>query len=222
MRRRAQQTTTTSFETIEKKRIVAIAEKLYPNYKFDADNRNVFAALFEYFNKDTHFNKRSQSGYKYSLDKGILLIGNIGSGKTAIMNIFLEYMRGKEGNFIMISAKELEREYATNGFNNIKQFYNNPTTNIRGGTENSPKNICVDDIGTEIGDASHYGTKQNIVRELLYERNDYMNHYDVVTHATTNCKLGQLQKLYGDILYSRFNEMFNYVKVTSEDRRIKL
>lgn len=118
------------------------------------------------------------------------------------------------------SVQQIERDYSKGGWEAITRFFENPTRNANGFYENKPATICIDDIGTEIGEVSHFGTRVDVIKQLLYARYDYLNR-GIKTHATTNCSLNTLASVYGERLYSRMNEMFNFVKLTAEkDRRL--
>src|ERR1700741_1219288 len=65
------------------------AKSLGFEFKFDQDNKRVIELLCYYFTGDKKFEEfKDEIGEKYSLNKGIMLFGNVGCGKTDTMRLF--------------------------------------------------------------------------------------------------------------------------------------
>ena len=78
-------------------------------------------------------------------------------------------------------------------------------------------NLLIDDLGTETP-GSHFGNQVNVIGELLQIRYNDRNRH--VTHATSNLDAKALKSKYGERVYSRINEMFNYIHMNGNDRRL--
>ncbi len=63
--------------------------------------------------------------------------------------------------------------------------------------------------------ANHYGTKLNVIEEVIEER--YRK--GLLTHLTTNLSEDDILDAYGDRVYSRLKSMVNYHTITGEDFR---
>lgn len=134
--------------------------------------------------------------------KGILLIGDIGTGKTILIKALNDYL--KEQRFLTIKIADVglvEFEFKKNGYENLEQY----TKDI----------YCFDDIGVENPIINNYGSKTDIISELLLIR--YSN--NVKTYATTNLSVEKLKKRYGARLIDRFKEMFKVVYLTGSSHR---
>lgn len=153
-----------------------------------------------YFAKDARFNG--------SLDKGILLLGNIGNGKTTVMKIFQANMNH---SFRVVNMLDVSFDYKMNGEEGVRTYNGNykRSPNMFGGTDYG---YCFDDIGTEEIPARHYGESKNIFAEILQVR---YNNQNLVpfnsTHATTNKTETELLDIYGSRAYDRMKEMFNLI-----------
>ena len=144
----------------------------------------------------------------FSLDKGILMYGSVGTGKTSLFRIYerlagaLDIKDGYDKKFkiektsnIVLDVRAKENE----GF--MKQYFNN--------------NYCFDDLGKEPKEVKIYGNSSTIMGDILFNRYDR----NVLTHATTNLSAEELLDHYGDRIHSRMHEMFNWVNVTGKDFR---
>jgi predicted ATPase len=136
------------------------------------------------------------------LEKGILLIGKIGCGKTSLMDIF-RILHYQEFRYQMISTREIAKEFVMNGY---------PVLNKYGKKQ---KIICFDDLGIETS-IKHFGNECNTMGEILLSRYDIMKYDGILTHATTNLNADDLEKLYGNRVRSRLREMFNVISFPSD------
>lgn len=76
--------------------------------------------------------------------------------------------------------------------------------------------LIIDDLGAENGVVNHYGTKVNVIEEILSARYDL----DKLTFVTTN--IVNPKEVYDKRICSRMNEMFTSVLVDGKDLREKL
>lgn len=144
----------------------------------------------------------------WSLDKGILLCGSYGIGKSTIMKCAstFAYLHASEDRVFNFSRVN-DIVKTVDSFGKISEI-NKYTTG----------NLCLDDIGQMNEDVNLFGTKHNIVETLI---NDRVGKH-ITTHGTTNIKPRYFEEKYGRVVESRMHQMFNIVEMTgTKDHRKK-
>ncbi len=182
---------------------------------FDDKNSAIFTQLIKYFNGDTQF---EQNGLK--LHKGLLIAGNIGSGKSIMMQIFKEYCFRRKLNhqFRIEFSDNMADKYVRYGYDGINLFLENSNINQYGVSTSKPISLCIDDLGVEKESVKHFGSEETVIEKILASRYNLFQ-TGIITHATTNLDAKMLQDKYGERLYSRFKEMFNLIILKGDDRR---
>lgn len=137
---------------------------------------------------------------KLELNKGILILGNIGSGKTLIMRIFVEFMRYSEKIIATYSAIEIVDIFKSGAYRD--RLFISP--------------LFIDDIGTEQVEIVNYGTKEMPLHDIISRR--YLNNR-LMMFATSNLSASKINERYGDRIKDRFKDMFNIIKLKGETRR---
>lgn len=140
--------------------------------------------------------------HKLDLDKGILLIGKIGCGKTSLMEIF-KILFYRDYMYLLKSTRDVAKEFNTNGFETLNKY------------GKMQRIICFDDLGVETN-IKHFGNDCNTMAEVLLSRYDLMKYDGIITHATTNLNANELEKVYGNRVRSRLREMFNVLSFPSD------
>ena len=139
-------------------------------------------------------------------DKGILLTGPVGCGKTTIMKLIrhiVPHIRPYE----IIPARNVTFGFNHLGYRVIDDYGNGDF-------------YCFDDIGVEpIG--RHFGKDCNVIGEILLSRHEIYLKSGIKTHATTNLNADELEERYGKRVRSRMREMFNLIafKKDAKDKR---
>lgn len=150
------------------------------------------------------------------LQKGIMLRGPVGCGKTALMTV-MRSLSPEDYKPHIIPCREVAMEFSQHGYDTVIKYSRkafHPYTNI-------PRIICFDDLGVELN-TSHWGNTCNVIVEILLSRYDLFVSHKMITHITTNLNSEELEERYGNRVRSRMREMFNVVAFLpeSQDKRI--
>lgn len=150
--------------------------------------------------------------------KGLLLWGDIGTGKTTLIKGLQKYLAtinqlayGCNNRSICMeirSAAEISLRYAADGMKALERW----TEREQAG------HLAIDELGRE-EISTHYGTTCNTIQTLLQLR--YEQRHTILTHATTNIDMAgnEFPNRYGSYIYDRVKEMFNVIRISGESRR---
>ncbi len=183
------------------------------NKMFDVDENN--AALIKqlslYFSGDKEFEKGN-----YSLSKGIMIMGNVGTGKTEIMKYF---QKNKKCCFSVVSVIDVADEFSYYK-DEIDDVYSTPIKKPLHDPDvffQPEIGYCFDDLGTEEV-KNNYGNKKNVMADVLmaiYNKKTFSKF-----HITTNLSSKEeIEAKYGTKINSRLGEMFNVFVLSGLDRR---
>ena len=171
-------------------------------FKIYEEDKKILFMLCAYFIKD-HENCKKLN---IDLNKGILLSGPVGCGKTSLMRL-LRNMVPHFKPYEVIPTRNITFAFNNIGYKTIEQFGNN-------------KFFCFDDLGVEpIG--KHFGKDCNVMGEVLLSRYDLFLKNKIKTHCTTNLNAQELEERYGNRVRSRMRQMFNLINfdTNSTDKR---
>jgi DNA replication protein DnaC len=138
-------------------------------------------------------------------NKGILLKGSTGRGKTFLLKVFAEFLKIDEMKFVCngsmkhlsldeVNARTLAFRYETEGYEVIQHYSNIPV-------------LVINDIGAENVESVNFGNRVNIIDRLL----DMREEKNLLTFGTTN--LEKLSANYDARTISRMNSLFNVITV---------
>jgi DNA replication protein DnaC len=155
--------------------------------------------LIAYFLKD----EATCFQYGINLNKGILLSGPVGCGKTSLMNL-MKYLTPTEYKFFVKPCRDISFEFIQDGYQIIHKYSKGKLY------EFEPKTICFDDLGTE-NNLKYFGNECNVMAEVLLSRYDLFISKKLQTHITTNLSASEIETHYGNRVRSRMREMLNLI-----------
>lgn len=170
------------------------------NFVIDNNNEPVIKQLYYFATSDPSF-----AG---DLNRGILLQGKYGCGKTVLMETYSllhnHIVRKFSLNYpllLFIKAVELQEQIRKHSVN---MFVRKP--------------LIIDEFGRESKTVQDYGNISRPLSELLSLRSDA----GTLTHGTTNFILNTLSsdEFYGGMIGDRLKAMFNFITLHGESRRI--
>lgn len=135
--------------------------------------------------------------------RGALILGNVGSGKTFVMDILLRVIHNQDTKkFSKVNAIDLITDFNMYGHDVFKKY--------------DRKNVFFDDLGAETK-GKYYGENMEAFEKLIQIRyNDYRD-FGVVTHFTTNLNKKQMLERYGERIISRLKEMCEIIILDGKD-----
>ncbi len=183
------------------------ADKEGWTFALDDINRPVYTLLAQYFAQDPAFEEQG-----YSLRKGLLVFGNIGTGKTTMMQLFSVNTRQ---SYTIYSCRRISDLYTEQG-NEIIQRASSIIPSMYATQYFGQQHLalCLDDLGTE-NTASHFRNQKNVIAEIIQNR--YENtELRGMTHITTNLTANEIRTTYGERVYDRLREMMNVISYSAE------
>ncbi|REE83017.1 DNA replication protein DnaC [Lutibacter oceani] len=166
------------------------------NFRIYKEDEGLLFKLCSYFIQD-HYSC-AQMGI--DTNKGILLSGPVGCGKTSLMQLLL-HLAPHKTNYEIIPTRNIVFSFNASGFEVLEKY-------------NDPKNYCFDDLGVE-PTGCHYTKECNVMGEILLSRYDLFKAKNTKTHITTNLNAEELEARYGSRVRSRLREMFNLISFDS-------
>ena len=181
------------------------------NFQLIPQDTEIILKLIVWFVQD----KDQFQNLQVDLNKGILLVGPIGCGKTSLINI-CRFLLPSENRHSIKSCRDIGYEYAKEGYEAIHRYTKGSFSPYKG----EPKTWCFDDLGLE-SKMQFYGNECSVMAEILLSRYDFFHSFGMKTHITTNLNSDEIEKRYGLRLRSRMREVFNLISFppSSPDKR---
>lgn len=172
-------------------------------FKIREEDRGTFLKLCSYMVKDFENCRKME----IDPDKGILLTGPVGCGKTSMMRL-LRHLVPHKRTYEIIPARNITFAFNHIGYKIIEDYGNG-------------RSYCIDDLGVEpMG--RYYGDDCNVMGEVLVSRHVLFQQTKIPTHITTNLNADELEERYGKRVRSRMRQMFNLISfdMDTKDKRI--
>lgn len=196
-----------------------------PVYRLDANNETLWMLLSWYFAEDKAFETEQVHAmfgynpqYPWKLDKGLLICGAVGTGKTLVMKLFASNRRC---SYDVVNAEVLAEQYTTTeGKDILKQFSGVHRQQIKHYSTfyHEDLGVCIDDLGTDtIKNA--WGNKCDVLATILINRYENKSLPWYMTHVTTNLGAKDLSERYGPRVWDRVKQMFNIIQMPGGSRR---
>lgn len=156
----------------------------------------------------------------YKISKNILLIGEPGTGKTLMMQIFADYLKltDNEMRFRPISATQLMNCQKVFGHINKYTYCESPKS-AESYDDCRPEHICLNDLGIVTEEQKSYGTQlSQVMDEFLFARYEIYQQYQKRYHITSNLTVKDLKERFEGRLIDRFKS-FNVIELHGGSRR---
>ena len=189
----------------------------FRGFDIDEENEKLLRFLLLYFNNS----KEAENIYPdkdYKVHKNIMLIGEPGTGKTIIMQIFSDYLKliNNSNYFQNLSVTQMMNYYKING--HIDRFTYNE--NGKNSLEGNPFHVCLNDIGLATEKQKSFGTLlESVIDEFLFARYEIYQQSFIKYHMTSNLTVEEFKTRFEDRLVDRFKG-FNVIALTGKSRRI--
>lgn len=198
------------------KGILNIAKHFCRDFQITNDLKPVMGLMLLYFTSSDRFEsefKRLQ-GNEGSLQKGLFLMGGVGTGKTILFKIFREYAMNviKANGFREHKAADVIKDVKENGTTAIRRYVICPSYQ-------KPFVCYFDDLAASTDEINDYGTKVNVMEQVFTDRYIQFQRNGVITHASSNMFPKQLEKVYDVRIIDRFKEMFNFIELNGKSFR---
>ncbi|MCP3968516.1 MAG: hypothetical protein GY750_05115 [Lentisphaerae bacterium] len=151
--------------------------------------------------------------------KGLALLGALGIGKSWGTEALAHFTRTK-----FVTASELVTAYEQGGVSELLEV----AIPLKLGFESDPEDLIIDEVGREPQSATHYGTKLNVIEEVLRRRYIQWERHGARTIITSNAFLRRdprqldkpsIESLYGDDIADRVQQMCNIPQIGGCDLR---
>jgi DNA replication protein DnaC len=164
------------------------------NFKIHKEDHPIIYKLIAYFIKD----EATCLHFKIDPNKGIMLSGPVGCGKTSLMHL-MKYLAPATHKFSVKPCRDISFEFIRDGYETIHKY-----------SKSAPKTICFDDLGTE-NNLKYYGNECNVMAEILLSRYDLFTARKLQTHITTNLSASEIEQAYGNRVRSRMRSTLNLI-----------
>lgn len=162
------------------------------HFKIYDEDRDIILKLCNYMVRDHGACRK----YGIDPDKGILLSGPVGCGKTSLMKL-IRHIVPHRRPYEVIPSRNIAFGFNHIGYKIIEDYGNG-------------RFYCFDDLGVEpMG--RHFGKDCNVMGEIILSRYELFMKNGLPTHATTNLNAAELEERYGNRVRSRMRQLFNLI-----------
>lgn len=193
----------------------------FSRFMVDEHNKDVLRFLLYYFN-NCPLAESVFPNEDYKIHKNILFIGEPGTGKTMLMQVFADYLQATQNDnqFRTISMTQLMNYQKV--FGHIDKYTYNE---LKGASRQeaydgvAPYNICLNDLGIATEQQRSFGTLlTQVTDEFLFARYEIYQQYGKRYHITSNLTVKELKQRFEGRLVDRFKS-FNVIELHGGSRR---
>ncbi len=173
-----------------------------PGFQITSENQEIVFSIFRYFLQLPDFNEYGVIKNKASLEKGLLVYGDYGVGKSTLFDaihsigkVIQKHTGSTQLWFPRISSVHMLTKYY--------EAQKDPASNFKLEDFYRGK-LYLDDLGIE--DKAY--NREEIIGKLLFER----HRRKLKTYVTTNENPSAIAARYGNHIGDRLPEMFNIIK----------
>lgn len=191
--------------------------KEFKKFVVDDKNKKVLRFLTYYFN-NCKLAEEVFPNKNYKIHKNIMLSGEVGAGKSMIMQVFSKYLEltNNPNRFFNLSTTQMVNYYKLHNHLDKYTYNEEGSKNFEG----NPVNVCLNDIGLQTH--VNFGTDTKILTiDFFHARNEIWANHGKFAHTTTNLTKKELMKYYEDE-YGRIEDRFktyNNIEVSGNSRR---
>ncbi len=197
--------------------VEAIGKSRNPRYQIDDENRFTYENIIKWVHGDSSMeclHPETKKRIRGSLQKGIYIAGNTGTGKSWCLDIMAAYCLVDNPQITLgretrgLRWKSVRTDVICDGFTTAGEIQQYKTIPI----------IAFQDLGTEPEETVYMGNRVQPMRAILEYRGDCS---DKMTLITSNIPFAHVRftERYGERCASRLNEMCNYFEIKGRDRR---
>jgi len=191
-------------------KIITAGKSITPKFVLNEEQEEYYLDLMAYFMSKPR---------NFDLNKGLLILGTVGTGKT----LSFEVMRKLFGGFQIVNTRYVVRDYVTTNpsASVIDKYGRNSFGTTPAGVIDykKPKIFCFDDFGLESIDTRSFGNAVNVMEEIMGDRYDYFLKHRLLTFATSNLQVEQIEECYGERLRDRLRQMMNVRTLVGDSLR---
>lgn len=185
------------------------------DFVVDAQNKDQVKGFVAWISGDL----QTLSELGLSPQKGLMLRGNVGSGKSILFRIWDDLIKGDDSRFfskmVFTSCEKVAKQYAKGGDAFIERYgelavrYDVSSTHP---DKHSRYVVSFDDLGNEEA-KNHYGNFKEVMVDVINHRYDWMVEMGLHTHLTTNLTWQEIADRYGARVESRLRQMCNVLDI---------
>lgn len=191
------------------------------NYSYNEYNTPVIVNMLHYINGSKNEDEKYFIGElkDFDLNKGIMLAGNVGVGKSELFKILHRYcyVTKNPNAFRIESIETLSMHFKKNS--NF-DFFNERETSLNiGGVKRYGIHLCINEFGYNLSDKNYGVNFSDSFSSFIMRRYELFKSTGLLTHATTNMNKEELIESFDPPVVDRMKEMFNLVPVGGSSYR---
>jgi len=206
-------------------------KELKQEFIVDDENKQQVSAFVAYFSDD----RSRMAEMEIDPRKGIILIGNPGSGKSILFRTLRDVLESRheiqlDGRTLfesrlfrrcnLYTCEHMAKLFMAKGEVGLEPFSKGAVH--RNGRDKVLKHACFDDLGAEEL-RNVYGNKKEVMVDIIQERYDLFLEHGLLTHFTSNLNPQEIENRYSSRIRSRIRQMCNVIQLGAtenyKDRR---